>query len=547
MNRSTLFFGPLYSRSWLPGSEEFVRVLLGLGQALMIVDRSGNILFVTPEAEKLIGAVSGETASDGWPQSVWPSASECYLPDTTTPFPAESLPMARALRGERVTGEVLFLRNGHPGGRWINVTAHPVQGAGEEILGGVLLLQDCTDRHRVVEAVAATLAEKSVSPYPVSQDCMSCLPIVKTLLRQYEWIFSAVEQSADGVIITDRKGVIQYVNPGFTQTTGYSASEAVGQTPSLLKSGKHGPEFYKELWARILAGDPYRGVIQNRKKTGELFASQQSISPVRDEAGHISHFVSVLRDVSDLIRGKEREFQMQLAREIQERFYGAAIDLPGYDIAGATVQAEEVGGDYFDFIPMEGGCLGIVVADVTGHGVGAALVMAETRAYLRALSSQDADLGDILTRTNRALCNDLPANRFVTLLMVRLNPAERTMVYASAGHVPGILMNRSGEEKARFLSLGPPLGIFQDQEYSHSGIVSLEEADVLFLMTDGVLEMLDRKGNEFGVEGAVRYLRTHTGQPARKILKGLQSFIRAFNPDEAVPDDVTGVVVKLGR
>ena len=522
-------------------------MLLGLGQALMIVDRSGGILFVTPEAEKLIGAVPGETAPDGWPQSGWPSASECYLPDTTTPFPAESLPMARALRGETVTGEVLFLRNGHPGGRWIGVTAHPVQGAGEEILGGVLLLQDCSDRHRVVEAVAAALAEKGVSPHPVPHDCASCLPIVTTLLRQYEWIFSAVEQSADGVLITDRKGIIQYVNPGFTQTTGYSASEAVGQTPSLLKSGKHGPEFYKELWARILAGDSYRGVIHNRKKTGELFASQQSISPVRDEAGHITHFVSVLRDVSDLIRGKEREFQMQLAREIQERFYGAAIDLPGYDIAGATVQAEEVGGDYFDFIPMEGGCLGIVVADVTGHGVGAALVMAETRAYLRALSShRDRDLGDILTRTNRALFNDLPYNRFVTLFMARLNPSERTMVYASAGHVPGILMNRTGEEKARFLSLGPPLGIFQDQEFTHSGTVPLEEGDVLFLMTDGVLEMLDRNGEEFGVEGAVRYLRTHIGEPAHEILEGLQSFIRAFNPDEAVPDDVTGVVVKLG-
>lgn len=546
MDQNTFSSGSPGLRALLTGSESFARALLGLGQALVVADRFGGILLVTPEAERLMGVLSTETAPDGWFQNGWPRASDCYLPDANTPFPAGSLPMARALRGETVTGEVMFLRNGHPGGRWIRVTAHPVLNAGEDVLGGVVLLQDCTDNHRVIEKVSATLAEKGVSRHPVPHGRTSCLPIVKTLLRQYEWIFSAVEQSADGVIITDRMGVIQYVNPGFTQTTGYSAAEAVGQTPSILKSGKHGPEFYREIWAKILSGDPYRGVILNRKKSGESFASQQSISPIHDESGNITHFVSVLKDVSDLLKGKEREFQMQLAREIQERFYGAAIDLPGYDIAGATVQAEEVGGDYFDFIPMEGGGLGIVVADVTGHGVGAALVMAETRAYLRALSSQDRNLGDILTRTNRALFHDLPENRFVTLFMARLNPSERTMIYASAGHVPGILMNRAAEEKARFLSLGPPLGIFKDQEYAPSGTVSLEEGDVLLLMTDGVLEMLDRNGEELGVEGAVRYLRAHSGQPAREILKGLQSFIRAFNPDEAVPDDVTGVVVKVG-
>ncbi len=541
MNRSALSLGLSDSRSRLPASGEFVRTILGLGQALLWVDRCGDILLVTPEAEKLLGASPEELASNRWL-----SALDCCLPDGKTPFPAGAFPLARALRGETVTGEVLFLRNGHPGGRWIRVTAHPVSEAGGKVAGEVVLLQDCTDHYRVIEKISSTLAVKGLSRHPVPYGQATCLPVVKLLLKQYEWIYSAVEQSADGVIITDRKGVIQYVNPGFTQTTGYTATDAVGRTPSLLKSGRHGPEFYQDLWKKILSGEPYRGVLLNRKKTGEIFSSQQSISPIHDEAGRITHFVSVLKDVSDLLKGKEREFQMQLAREIQERFYGAAIDLPGYDIAGATVQAEEVGGDYFDFIPMEDGCLGIVVADVTGHGVGAALVMAETRAYLRALSSQDRDLGDILTRTNSALFHDLPHNRFVTLFMARLNPSERTMVYASAGHVPGILMNRSGEEKARFLSLGPPLGIFKDQEFTHSGTVPLEEGDVLFLMTDGVLEMLDRNGNEFGVEGAVRYLRGHIAQPAREILKGLQSFIRAFNPDEAVPDDVTGVVVKLG-
>lgn len=527
---------------WLRPGAWVHRLLLGLGQAVVVVDVAGEALLVTPEAENLLGP-----AACGLGPAGWPDICGCFLPDTLTPYPPHRLPAARALRGESMGGEVVYIRNGvDPAGRWAEVTAFALRDGAGEVEGAAVLLRDCTDHRRVIHRVSATLAERGVSKRALPGEGANCLPVVEALLRQYEWVHSALQQSADSVFVSDRAGVIEYVNPGFTRATGYTPEEALGRTPRLLKSGKHPEEFYRDLWGKLLSGSSFSGVVVNRKKSGELFSAQQSISPIRDEAGAITHFVSVLRDVTDLLKGQEHEFQMQLAREIQERFYGAAVDLPGYDIAGATVQMQEVGGDYFDFIPMERGCLGIVVADVTGHGFGAALVMAETRAYLRALCSRGSDLGEILTRINRWLAEDLPDNRFVTLFMAKLDPAARTLVYASAGHVPGILVDGAAQVRDRLSSLDPPLGLFGERAFGQSGTLHLREGDVLFLMTDGVLETLDRNGEEFGVEGAVRYLRAHLQKPSRQILQGLQSFVRTFIPSEAVQDDVTGVVVKVG-
>jgi sigma-B regulation protein RsbU (phosphoserine phosphatase) len=358
------------------------------------------------------------------------------------------------------------------------------------------------------------------------------------------WWGSAVEQTADSVLVTDHEGVIQYVNPGFVLTTGFSAEEAIGRTPRILKSGKHDAEFYGKLWATILSGRPYRALVVNRRKEGALYSAQLSISPIRNRRGRVTHFVSVQRDVTELLRSKERDMEMELARQVQDRFYGAATQVRGFDIAGTTVQVQGVGGDYFDFIPLRDGRLIVVVADASGHGIPAALVMAETRSCLRTLCQRVSDPGEILTEINIALARDLMDNQFVTLFLARLDPADRTLVYSNAGHVPGVLMDNASTVRTRFPSLGPPLGIVQGQSYPSSACVQLSGGDVLLFMSDGVLETRDASGDEFGVERAANFIASRRGESALKILEGLQAMVRAFEADAAVRDDVTAVVLK---
>jgi PAS domain S-box-containing protein len=251
----------------------------------------------------------------------------------------------------------------------------------------------------------------------------------------------AVEQTADTVLISDSAGRILYVNPAFEVTTGYTRNEALGHTPRLLKSGRHGEAFYQDMWRCLLGGEPYRGTLVNRKKSGETYWANQTITPIKDSGGHITHFVSVLRDVTEARKYHEQEVELRLARAVQQRFYPTAPRLAGFDIGAASHPVRETGGDYFDFIEAPEGVLYVAIGDVSGHGFGTALIMALTRAYLRSFARLGMDVGEVLRLANGVLAGDLEDNRFVTMLLVRLDARAGTVTYASAGHISGVLMN----------------------------------------------------------------------------------------------------------
>jgi sigma-B regulation protein RsbU (phosphoserine phosphatase) len=358
-------------------------------------------------------------------------------------------------------------------------------------------------------------------------------------------LYRAVEQTADSVIITDRQGRIEYVNPSFESVTGYLRAEAVGSTPRILKSFVQDQDFYGALWDQILRGEPFRGTLVNRKKSGELFWTEQTITPIKDSTGQITHFVSVLKDITELRRRQQQELQLQMAREIQQRFYaGAAICVAGFDIASAAHPAAETGGDYLDLFSMPDGRICIGIGDVSGHGLGAALVMALTRAYVRSFARVEPDLGEILRSVNHMLVTDLQNNCFVTLLLVCLDSATRSLCYASAGHVPGFLINDSGGIEYVLHSSAPPLGLFEDCKCSSSSI-ELKPHELLLLLTDGAIEMTTSADVPFGMERVLEHVRAHRQSSARDIAEGIYQAARDFAGNTPQADDVTAVIARV--
>ncbi len=124
--------------------------------------------------------------------------------------------------------------------------------------------------------------------------------------RDLESLELVAERSADAIVITDPRGVIEFVNPAFEAMSGFTRSEAVGLTPAIVRSGQHGDDFYSSLWATICAGAVFRGVFSNRKKSGELFSEDEVIIPFADGSGRITHFVSAGRDASARVRNIDR-------------------------------------------------------------------------------------------------------------------------------------------------------------------------------------------------------------------------------------------------
>jgi phosphoserine phosphatase RsbU/P len=402
---------------------------------------------------------------------------------------------------------------------WARVSVSPTFGDDGTFSGALAMVSDMTAEKR---------AEKAQQ---------SALETVSLLSR-------AMEQTADSVVITDKEGRIEFVNPAFSATTGYAREEALGQTPRILKSGEHDGDFYETLWASILDGRPFRGTLVNRKKTGERYWAEQTITPIRDHAGKIAHFVSVLKDVTQVRKNQEREVQLRLAREVQQRFYAPAITVPGLDIAAAAYPMKETGGDYFDFFIMPDGSVCVGIGDVSGHGFDSALVMALTRAYVRSFAEVESDVGEILTRVNRMLVADLRDGRFVTLLCVRLDPRNGTLAYSSAGHVPGFLLNGSGQIDAEMKSIGPPLGLFADVELA-STTLPLEPHQLLLLLTDGVTETVTSEDVEFGPDHVLDYVRAHSRESAHQLAEGLCQTAQCFADGQPQCDDLTAVIVKV--
>lgn len=231
------------------------------------------------------------------------------------------------------------------------------------------------------------------------------------------------------------------------------------------------------------------------------------VTPITDARGIITHFVSVVKDVSDIRKYHEQEVQLELARAVQQRLNPPAPRLPGFDIAAASHPSDETGGDYFDFIDAPNGVLYDATGDDSGHGFDAALIMALTRAYMRSFATLGMDVGEVLGRVNRAIVGDLEANRYVTMLVVRLDIEAGAVTYASAGHIPGVLLHELGGIDCTLDSTGMPLGLFADATFA-TRQCRFGPRQILVLGTDGATETLDAEGAEFGRNGVLQYVRT---------------------------------------
>jgi len=244
----------------------------------------------------------------------------------------------------------------------------------------------------------------------------------------------------------------------------------------------------------------------------------------------------------DGLRDTMEEFRA--AQEIQQQLYPAeAPSLEGFDVAGALYPAKATAGDYFDYIPMLEDCMGIVVGDVSGHGMGPALLMAETRACLRTLVQSYYDVGDILTRANRVLAADTDDFHFVTLAMARLDPHDRSLIYASSGQ-RGYLLGK-GREVTILDSTSLPLGVNADTVVPTAPPITLEPGQIVVFFTDGVFEAESPGLVRFGVQRALEIIRSDRDRPAQEIVETLYQEITGFCRNRPQIDDITVVIVKV--
>lgn len=243
-------------------------------------------------------------------------------------------------------------------------------------------------------------------------------------------------------------------------------------------------------------------------------------------------------------------YSLNLAKQVQQQLLPAETpSIPGLDISAVCVYSDQTGGDYYDFLPLgENGRDGwaVIIADVTGHGVPAALLMATARSILRAQPLSGATVAEFLERINRELCKQIPEGRFMTMYVLVIEPDGRTLRWASAGHDAAIVYDIGRNTFTELEGFDLPLGISAEAPFTAQAGSVPADGQIIVLGTDGIWECQNAENRMFGKEGLRRVLRKAAGEPAAEIGKQLLAALERFRGECPQQDDVTFVVLKLG-
>ena len=239
---------------------------------------------------------------------------------------------------------------------------------------------------------------------------------------------------------------------------------------------------------------------------------------------------------------QRQDKELQIAREIQQSLFPLRTPfIAGFEVAARSVACFQVGGDYYDFIPLPDGRWALIIADVSGKGTPASILMASVHASLRALAGT-APPAQVMERVNAFLYESTQANKFVTLVYAELDPATRRMTYVNAGHVPPFWLRRGGPGQ-RLTAGGPVLGLIEGLRYE-AGEVALAPGDVVAMVTDGATEAFSPDERELGDERLLQALTVGTGASAERQLQILLDAVSAWTAEAGCSDDLTALVLK---
>jgi phosphoserine phosphatase RsbU/P len=260
-------------------------------------------------------------------------------------------------------------------------------------------------------------------------------------------------------------------------------------------------------------------------------------------AAAASGYASPLAE-SETLRMIRAEFRT--AHDVQSCLFPHQMRrVEGLDYYGECQPAGDIGGDFFDFVPFHSKGLFVSVGDVSGHGIGAAIIMSGLQSLLRSLSAGESnELPRIVQGLNRSVCEISPDNFYATLFYGLVDPVRRQLKYVSAGHEPALLFHQRTGRMRRLESTGTVLGLTARSNYTQH-IVPVEPGDVLVAFTDGITEAADGNGEEFREEGVLRILRHYPKAGAVELSGRIMDAVDDFRTRTAHADDRTVAVVRM--
>ncbi len=513
-----------------------------LPDATFVIDRMGTVIAWNRAMEKMTGVSASAMLGRGDYEYAVPFygvrkpmlANLIFMPEEEIEKRYDTIQQA----GDTLVVDI-FIPSFGQGGTYFWAKASPLYDSKGTVTGAIETIRDITDRKRAEQEMERTRQRLA--------EIISFLP--------------------DATFVIDREGTVIAWNRAMEEMTGVPASAMLGKgdyeyavpfygvkKPMLanliLMPGEEVEQRYSHVTREgtTLVVDTF---IQKNGGPGRYFWAKAS--PLYDLGGKTVGAIETIRDITERRELEERlarsKAELHIAADIQKSFLPEKIpQIRRFDIVARTVMAKEVGGDFFDVIPFEvialdEGRLGILIADVSGKGVPAALFMALSRIVVRVNALWYEDPGEAIRSANDIIAEDSKAGMFVTLFYGSLSEKDRTLTYVNAGHNPPILYRSSDGSFDELLPTGIVLGAVLHRPYDYKTI-PVEKDDILVLFTDGITESINNAGEMFGEDRVRTVIRRNSREPAGKILTEILDAVEQFTLGQPQFDDITLMVIK---
>jgi len=406
--------------------------------------------------------------------------------------------------------------------------------------------------------------------YHLSQTFNSSLDLAEVLNRVMDEVIAVMRAERGFVMLRDAKGELTFQaargiehvtihEPRFQVSLSVIESVAREGKSMMISDAQIDPRFNMRqsvsilglrsiLCAPLVLKDRILGIIyvDNRIQAG-IF-SQADLDLLAAIGSNAAIAIENARLYQLAVEQGRLERELQMARQVQASMIPSATpDIPGWEIAALWQPAHQVAGDFYDFIQFGDGYTCLVIADVSGKGMPAALFMATTRSIIRASLGQTGAIREGIFQANRLLCAESTDSTFVTLVCARLNSAQGEVAYVNAGHNPPIFFQpRSLPNSAQVVTLGRTgmaLGVEAQSDYKEQTL-RLKSGDFILLYTDGVTDAMDAQSRSYGLDRLMDVLAESQTLSAREIVAALDSSIRSFTGKTDPFDDITLLMVK---
>ena len=369
----------------------------------------------------------------------------------------------------------------------------------------------------------------------------------------------AADSSSEGITIGTMSDVARpliYANKGFEKLTGYAVEEVIGRNCRFLQGKDTEQAPVDELRRAIAHGEQTTVELLNYKKDGTPFWNRLSITPLKNKAGEVSHYVGIQSDITEAKETKRnlqaankdlKEFRDLISQELDQASRAQQFILPAQLPSNEKIEFSafyapmgRIGGDYYDVVGIKDNVYGMLIADVTGHGIPAALLT-----FMTSFAFKEAALGKLSTeqvvrRTNEKLVNKMPLGAFITMFYAIYDAERHMLTYTQAGHPPGFIIRPSTDELISLETAGSLVGVFKKElvQFSEKEIV-LHPGDKVLLYTDAIIEIKDRTDKMIETEEFLSFLNQNQEKPLADLFQCLYQFGCDFSGNQTYNDDFT--------